>query len=145
MSSHRSWRVKAIPQGASMVEFAIVLPIFLLAIIGILEFGRAFMVNQIVVSASRAGARKAVIDGVTEEAIKTAIKAELTANAITVSDTKLFITFYVDGEEAATLGEAVRGSEVGVKVNVPFSAVALTSPFFMESTILSGECVMRRE
>ena len=44
-----------------MVEMGIVITLFLLIVLGIMEFGSAFMVTQAVVSAARDGARKAAV------------------------------------------------------------------------------------
>ena len=43
--------------GAIAVEFAILLPVFLLLVGGILDFGHAFYIKQVVSNASREGAR----------------------------------------------------------------------------------------
>ncbi len=45
------------------MEFAIVAPIFFMMIMGMLELGRAVMVQQVITNASREGARVAVLDG----------------------------------------------------------------------------------
>ena len=44
-------------RGAVAVEFAIVVPIFLLLVFGIVDFGHAWYMKQIVSNASREGAR----------------------------------------------------------------------------------------
>ncbi len=46
--------------GAAAVEFAIVAPVFFLLVIGMIEIGRALMVQQVLINASRVGARQAV-------------------------------------------------------------------------------------
>ena len=52
--------------GQSLVEFALVLIIMLLLVVGIIEFGRAFNVYQVLTNASREGARLAALpDGFT--------------------------------------------------------------------------------
>jgi Flp pilus assembly protein TadG len=43
--------------GAIAVEFAILLPVFLLLVFGILDFGHAYYMKQVVSNASREGAR----------------------------------------------------------------------------------------
>ena len=43
--------------GAAATEFAIVAPVFFLMIIGFIEFGRALMVQQVLINASREGQR----------------------------------------------------------------------------------------
>lgn len=44
-------------RGAAAVEMALVLPLFLLVIFGIVEIGRAFMVEHLLANAARVGAR----------------------------------------------------------------------------------------
>jgi Flp pilus assembly protein TadG len=44
-------------RGAVAVEFAILLPVFLLLVFGIMDFGHAFYMKQMVSNASREGAR----------------------------------------------------------------------------------------
>jgi len=44
-------------RGAVAVEFAILLPVFLLLVFGIMDFGHAFYIKQVVSNASREGAR----------------------------------------------------------------------------------------
>jgi len=47
--------------GAAMVEFAILLPVLLLIILGILQFGLMFYTKYVITAASREGARYATI------------------------------------------------------------------------------------
>ena len=44
-------------RGAVAVEFAILLPVFLLLVFGICDFGHAYYMKQLVTNASREGAR----------------------------------------------------------------------------------------
>jgi Flp pilus assembly protein TadG len=53
-------------KGNSVIEFALVLPILLLVVFGITEFGRAIMVTNVLNSASREGARLAAVSSVTD-------------------------------------------------------------------------------
>jgi len=55
-------------RGQSLVEFALVLPVFLLLLIGITEFGRAWMTRNILTGASREAARIAAVQGNTAAA-----------------------------------------------------------------------------
>jgi len=52
--------------GQSIIEFALVLPILLLVLFGITEFGRAIMVTNVLHTASREGARLAVVSAVSD-------------------------------------------------------------------------------
>jgi Flp pilus assembly protein TadG len=49
-------------EGATAVEFAIVLPVLLLILLGIMDFGNAYYQLHLVSEASRAGARYATVD-----------------------------------------------------------------------------------
>jgi len=50
-------------RGQSLVEFALVLPVFLLLLIGVTEFGRAWMTRNILTGASREAVRIAAVQG----------------------------------------------------------------------------------
>src|SRR5947209_283568 len=56
--SNRRW-------GAAAVEFAIVAPLLVSLVLGLIEFGRVLMVEQILTNAAREGCRTAVLDGST--------------------------------------------------------------------------------
>ena len=47
-------------RGAAVVEFAIVLPLLVLMVIGICEFGLLWYNSQVIINASREGARAAI-------------------------------------------------------------------------------------
>src|SRR4030042_250979 len=59
-------------RGQSLVEFALVLPVFLLLLIGIAEFGRAWMTRNILTGASREAVRIAAVQGNTASALSRA-------------------------------------------------------------------------
>jgi Flp pilus assembly protein TadG len=48
-------------EGQALVEFALIVPIFLLLVFGVVEFGRAWNVYQTVTDAVREGCRTAVV------------------------------------------------------------------------------------
>ena len=54
-----------------MVEVAVCFPVFLLILMGVIEFGRAMSVNQMLNSASRIGCRAAILDGSTNSTVTT--------------------------------------------------------------------------
>ena len=59
-------------RGQSLVEFALVLPMFLLLLIGVTEFGRAWMTRNILTGASREAVRIAAVQGNTASALSRA-------------------------------------------------------------------------
>lgn len=48
-------------RGQALVELALILPVILLMVIGMLEFARAWNLHQVVTDAAREGARRAVL------------------------------------------------------------------------------------
>ncbi len=68
-----------------MVEMALVLPVFVALMLGVIEFGRAIMVGQLVTNAAREGCRQAILDGSTNTAVSDFVKQFLadTANVAT--------------------------------------------------------------
>jgi hypothetical protein len=51
------------PRGQSMVEFAAVLPIFIMLLVGIFDFGRVIWINDTLAAAAREAARYAIVHG----------------------------------------------------------------------------------
>jgi Flp pilus assembly protein TadG len=51
------------PRGQSMVEFALIFPIFILLLVGIFDLGRVIWVNDTLATAAREAARYAIVHG----------------------------------------------------------------------------------
>jgi Flp pilus assembly protein TadG len=58
---NRILRARSPRRGQAAVEFALVLPILLVMLIGIVEFGRAWSEHQVITDAAREAARQAAI------------------------------------------------------------------------------------
>lgn len=124
-------------KGASAVEFAIVAPIFFMVVLGIVEFGRMSMVQQVITNAAREGARIAVLDGSTNSKVKNRVNDYLTAGSISGAT----VTMIPDPPSTAGFDDPV-----SVSVAVPFDNVSwLPAPFFLKNTDLTATVVMRRE
>jgi Flp pilus assembly protein TadG len=66
-------------RGSVVVEFALLLPLFITLIFAILEFGSAWYSKQMLVNASREGARMgALFEGVTDSEVEVFVKNVLT-------------------------------------------------------------------
>lgn len=128
------------------MEFAIVAPIFFLMILGMLELGRAVMVQQIITNASREGARVAVLDGAqrvgneADPGVIDSVERYLTNANINPDSASILI-------DPFTPGDAGYGDPVTVTINIPFSAVTwLPMPrYLVGGKTLSATTVMRRE
>jgi len=124
-------------RATAAVEFAVVAPVFLLLVFGMIEYGRMVMVQQIITNASREGARTAVLDGSTTSSVQTAVNNYLTAGSISGA------TVTVNPNPPSN---AQYGDPVTVTVSVPFSQVSwLPSPMYLGGTTLTSQTVMRRE
>jgi len=125
-------------KGVAAVEFAVVAPVLFLMILGMIELGRAIMVQQVITNASREGARVAVLDGTTGTEVQNAVDSYLGRASITGASVT------VDPTEPSTAGY---GAPVTVKVQIDFSKVSwLPSPIFLGGgKNLTATTVMRRE
>ena len=77
-------------RGAAVVEFALILPVLVLFVFGIIQFGQAYSARIELTSAVREGARLAALGNTTEAAVAQATKAAakgLNANDIQVTYT----------------------------------------------------------
>ena len=123
--------------GAAVVELAVVLPLFLLLVLGMIEFGRMLMVQQILINASREGARRAVLDKATTQEITTAVNQYLAHSGINGAS----VTVSPNPPSSAAYGEPV-----SVTVSVAFREVSwLPSPIFLGGRVLTSTTAMRRE
>ncbi|MCA9161600.1 MAG: TadE/TadG family type IV pilus assembly protein [Pirellulaceae bacterium] len=137
--SQRWHRLKR--RGASAVEFAIVAPVFVLLVFGIIEYGRMVMVQQIITNASREGARRAILDGATVAEVETLVSNYLTNTSVSGAS----VDVLVNGA-GAELNTAENGDPITVTVEIDFSQVSwLPSPMFLGATRMTASSVMRRE
>ncbi|MGI8829255.1 MAG: TadE/TadG family type IV pilus assembly protein [Candidatus Limnocylindria bacterium] len=64
------------PRGQSLVEFALILPILLILLLGLLDFGRAVSAYNSVSNGARSGARVAIVNQ-NEDDITAAVESEV--------------------------------------------------------------------
>jgi Flp pilus assembly protein TadG len=124
-------------RGAATVEFALILPIFLTLVIGIIEFGRAMMVQQILVNAARVGTRQATIPSQTDTTVSTTVSNYMSSCSVSGSTWTLTPTL----ASSPASGAALTG-----KVSVPFSSVSLLgTATWLGSKTLTATVVMNKE
>lgn len=135
--------------GAAVVEVAFVLPIFLMVVWGIIEFGRAMMVGQMVTNAARHGVRIAVIDGSTNDTVRTAV-TEFLVSSLGVDAGAVDITISVDPapgniDPGDNLIAAQSKDLCQIRVAVPYDEVSYLAGQFLRGADLVGQCTMRHE
>lgn len=125
--------------GAAAVEFAVVAPLFVLLLFGLLEFGRMVMVQQVITNASREGARRAVVDQATAGDVTSAVTTYLTNGGVNAAAAN--ITMNPNPPTSVGLGQPVT-----VTVRIPFTSVSwLPAPMFLGAANLNASTTMRRE
>ena len=121
-------------KGQSVVEFALVLPILLLLMLGMIEFGFVFHEYLVITYAAREGARSAALGS---------------TDAVVITTVKNVASEINKGQIAITITPAtrVRGSSVTVQVTNPIKInTPLISAFFPQNPFpLSGTAIMRVE
>jgi len=123
--------------GQSLVEFALVLPILLLTIMGVVEFGRIFMTQQVITNASREGARAAILPGNTEAEVYETVSSYMSSAGL-VSGLSL---------ETSNVGENVQPgtrTSVTVRYDLPILTGSII-PGLGETILLENTTVMRHE
>ncbi len=145
-------------KGATIVEFALVVPILLAMLLGIIEFGWLAKNKLQLANAVREGARDAAV-GLSTDSIKTRIKNRA-AGLPGVPSTLVIDLQRDDGDDAAyvydiALGDKTANSEGKIYNDAPSGALirvrvtlphrSLTNFPFTQGRTLQVEVIMRRE
>jgi hypothetical protein len=119
--------------GSAVVEMALLLPILLLVIFGITEFGRAIMTTNVLNSAAREGARLAAVSSLGDSlSVQARVQEVLLAANVP--------------PKAITLQYFPVNNSVRVEVSTDFDVLSgSVIPSFTGTVELSGAAVMRYE
>lgn len=134
---------------------ALVLPVFLTFVLGLIEFGHAFMVTNLLTSAAKTAARAAIGGTVTNTDVTNRVKSILDS-AIKTSQVAVLIK---DGSvyDAGTTGIDVASLPdidlantdpkqlFVVRVEVDYDDICLMPPIWTTGIRLSGQSIMRHE
>jgi Flp pilus assembly protein TadG len=101
--------------GQATVELALVLPILMIIVIAVFEFGRAWNVRQVVTDAARVGARVAAVANTNttwpSDTARNATRAAMAAAGITAPNTEPVITGFRGGPD----------TDVTVAIAIPYT------------------------
>lgn len=127
---------KSAKKGAALVEFALVAPLLVLFTMGLIDIGRMTMVKQLLINASREGARSATLPNATSEKIVSQVEQMLTNSGVTGS-----VTLSPDQLTAASPGSTIK-----VTVSATANSVSwIGTSLFMSGKTLTASTSMRRE
>lgn len=121
-------------RGVAVVEMALVMPLLLLLVFGLIEYALAFHALHNMTNAAREGARQMAVRGGTSSQAQAAALAELS---------NINATFTVTTSQAPSADGT--GTDVTVHVSVPWSQVSLTIPGIATAQTLNSEVTMRQE
>jgi len=120
-------------RASAVVEMAVVTPLLLTLLFGIIEYGWTLSVRQSMVSAAREGARVASLPGSSDTDIRSRVQEYLAPMGLTAQ---------------VTLQRAVLPDNPTEKVTVtiPYSQVSLLGGYFGSTNFnLASTCSMRKE
>lgn len=125
-------RMRKAPEGAAAVEFAVILPIFLLLMLGIIDFGNLFYQMHAVNEAARAAARYAT--------------THQNLAGISTDVTNFVQTNYGDQFQVSVSPPVSKGNiTVTVTTTVTISTPIISSFFPSNPYTVTGRCVMGLE
>lgn len=131
--------------GAAAVEMALVLPVFITVILGMIELGRGIMVAQLLTNAAREAARSAIIDGSTNSSVSAVAQNSMASAAnISASDVTVTITTSTSGG-GNSVANAQPQDLITVNLSLPFSKVSWLPPKYMAGKNLTAMSAMRHE
>jgi len=136
-------RFKSKEQGATLVEFSIAATVFLVAMFGVIEFGRALWTHNALSDAARRGARYATLHAATEmDQVKNVVvygNAEGTGNPLipNLTTDNVSVDYSSFALNAGTVSVSV--TDYQFQFIVPIVGTTITMPNY--TTTLTGESV----
>jgi Flp pilus assembly protein TadG len=130
-------------RGAELIEFAIVLPILMLIIAGIVDFGMMFRTYEAVTNAAREGARVGVLPGYGAADVQSRVDAYLAASGLSGTHTTVVANIPV-----TTTAGTFTASSVTLTYTYQFTVLSAAAPLFggnFGSIALKARSVMRTE
>jgi len=125
------------------LEFALILPVLIALLLGMLEIGRGFMVANALTTAAREGARSGIVPNGDNSKIQAAVASALGNQGIPLA--KVATTIQVNGA-AGDVTTAVSGNTVTVSVSIPYDDVSWVGVGkFLGGKTLTAYAAMRRE
>ena len=127
------FRKRTARRGAAIVEFALIAPVFFALILGIIEFGRMLMVEQILINAAREGARASTLSGETDAQVTSVVSTFMSNSRI---------SGYTQTLSPTLASSPASGTALTLTVSVPCQTVSwLGGSTWFNGTTLSQSVV----
>jgi hypothetical protein len=146
-------------QGTTIVETAVVLPVFLLLLFAILEFGHAQLINNMLSSACRNAARVGAVEGSTTAQVESRVEQTL-GTVVPLSAVQIYVknaSSFDGGSSTPSSGaglEALPDAELRdmesrtlfvVRAKIPYNEIAIVPMPFLADVVLDAQAFMRHE
>lgn len=134
LHTNRTVPRRAQRRGAAVVEMAVVAPLLLTLVFGIIEFSWMMSVQQTLTNAAREGCRTAVIKGTGEQDIRNRVSAYMSPAGLANYEVNITRATSDDPTETVT-------------VSLNYGEIALVGGYFpgVSSKVLTATCSMRKE
>lgn len=155
---YRSNNITHHRHGALTVEVALIMPVFVLFLMAILEFGHFCLVKHTMQAAVRRAAHLGSFESTTTSQVETKVReiagSVIDQNLLTVQvrDASVFDsgnfnanTLDVSSLPAIDLTEAEMGDCFIVRATVPYDDVAILPPFWIQGKTIAAQAAMRHE
>lgn len=106
--------------GQALAEFVLVIPVLLLLVFGIVEFGLAFRTHQIVTNSAREGARVAVLHTSDDARVVGVVEDRLRSSGLDPAAATITLRCDGEGESLCTGSRAGRLSDVEIEYPYQF-------------------------
>lgn len=144
--------------GTTLVETAVVLPVFFLFVFAIIEFSHAQLVNNMLNNACRTAARMGSVEGTTSSQVEALVKQTMSP-VIDSDDVTVFVNdaSVYDTGTAPSSGsgiEALPSIEVAdaeprqmfvIRARLDYNDIALVPVPFLKDLVLNSQAFMRHE
>jgi Flp pilus assembly protein TadG len=145
-------------RGTTIVEMAVIIPVFAIFVAALFEFGHVFLVVQTLNAAAKQGARYGAVEGITSDDVAERIN-QIVGAAFDPAEVTVYIkdaSVYDDGVTDPSTIDVTELPDIEltnaqwrqlyvVKVELHYDEIAITKPFWAESLVLTGQSVMRHE
>lgn len=131
--------IKTHTLGSALIEFALLLPVLVVIVLGTIELGWALYIQNTLVDAAREGARIAVTQNVSSIDIVNEVDTIIQNANLTSNNASITIT-------PTAISLEPRGTAITVAVSLPYNAESiLPSPLFLNGVTLQAQVTMTKE
>ena len=132
-------------EGQALAEMAIILPVLMLLVFGIIEMSNAWRTFQVVTNSAREGARTAILPGSDEPAIRERVRRTLEGGGLIFDQANITVECIgTDGNPVGTVCSS-SGEEARIGIGYPFTFQVLGVLADLVPITITSTTAMRNE